>query len=304
MSLVEVWRSAKLGRNARLEAVNQVVDWEPVDRVVGDLRASRLGRPAFPPRLMFKALLLQQWYGLSDVGLEEALNDRLSFRAFVGLDSAADAPDATTISRFRTALGRRAATALAELDGQFAARGLVVKRGTIVDATLVAADAAKPGGPSSSDPDANWTRRGKHSHFGYKAHVAVDSDSGLVRAAELTPAKTAEVERLSPLVKGDERIVYADRAYDSLANRRLLGRAGVANGIMARGNKHRALPARLAAHNRRVAPIRARIEKLFGVLKRSYGYRRVRYRGLGRNGVQLHLLCIAVNLRRAVALTA
>jgi IS5 family transposase len=261
--------------------------------------------------MLVKALLLQQWYGLSDPGLEEALGDRLSFRRFVGLGLDEGSPDHSTLSRFRKALRERGLDEqlFEEIERQLGSKGLLVKTGTLMDATLVEAAVKKPGSPagskSSTDPDADWTRKAGKTYFGYKAHLGVDEGSGLIRRAELTSAKVYESQTADALICGDERAVYADKAYEHKDRRRRLKAAGVKDRIMHRSHKHQAaLPPWQALRNRLISPIRSAVERVFGTFKRTYGYRRVRYRGLQANLLQLRLLCIAFNLRKAVTLLA
>jgi len=309
--LGEAWLSPKLGRNVRLERIARAFDWSSVERLVSEVYAARSGRPSWPPLLMVKALLLQQWYGLSDPGLEEALGDRLSFRRFVGLMLDEGSPDHSTLSRFRKVLRERGLDRrlFEEIERQLGARGLLVRSGTLMDATLVEADVKKPGGPSGTrsptDPDADWKRKGGKSVLGYQAHVGVDQGSGLIRRAELTSAKVNESLVADQLICGDEKAVYADRAYEHKQRRARLKAAGVKDRIMHRGHKHQAaLPRWQARRNRLISPIRAAVERTFGTLKRTYGYRRVRYRSLAANRLQFFMLCIAFNLRRAETLLA
>jgi IS5 family transposase len=252
--------------------------------------------------------LLQQWYRLSDPGLEEALSDRLSFRRFVGLALADPVPDHSTLSRFRAELSKRglAEPLLAELNRQLDARGLMVKRGTLIDASLVEADCRRPRKheplEARSDRDASWTAMKDAPLFGYKAHVAVDQSSGLVRRAVLTPANVSDKTPFLALVQGDERAVYADKGYDGWWYRAELARRGIADGIMRSAARRVRLGAADHARNRAIGQIRAPVERAFAVLKRWYGYRRVRYRSLLRNTLQLQLLACALNLRRALVL--
>lgn len=298
------------GSNKRLERIEGLFDWSRFEALLKPVRSS-IGRKGYPALAMYKALLLQQWYGLSDPGLEEALSDRLSFRRFCGFSLGEATPDETTFVRFRAALGRRglAQKLLAETNRQLERHGLILKTGTLIDASLVEASVARPAGGSGErsarDPDADWTRRGHTRYFGYKAHVAVDQGSGLIRAAQLTSAKIYESEVADDLIQGDERAVYADKAYEHKGRRRRLKAMGIKDRIMHRANKHRpVLPPWQRRRNKLIAPIRANVERVFGTLKRSYGYRRVRYRGLHKNQSHLHLLCIAINLRRAEVLSA
>jgi IS5 family transposase len=309
--LGQAWLSPRLGRNAKLEQINRAFDWGSVEQLVSGVYGSRTGRPSWPPLMMVKVLLLQQWYGLSDPGLEEALGDRLSFRTFVGLSTDEGSPDHSVISRFRKALRTKELDRrlFEEIERQLEGRGLLVKQGTLLDATLVEAAVKKPPAPAGSksqtDPDADWTRKGGKTWFGYKAHIGVDQGSGLIRRAELTSAKINDSLVADQLVCGDERAVYADKAYEHKDRRRRLKAARIKDRIMHRSHKNQAaLPHWQAVRNRLIGPIRAAVERTFGTLKRSYGYRRVRYLGLEANLLQLRMLCIAFNLRKAEALLA
>lgn len=308
MSLAESLVRQRPGQNERLRGIEALIDWSAVDKALRPLRSQR-GAPGYPALTLFKALLLQQWYGLSDPELEEALSDRLSFRRFVGLPLDQEVPDHSTLWRFREAMGRSGLDRkiFAEVELQLAERGMILRKGTLIDATLVTAQSAPPsyqGEEPAHDPDAAWTKREGSSkkHFGYKAHIAVDQGSGLVREAVLTPANVNDTEVADQLIKGDERALYADKAYDSHARSARLKAARIKNRIMRRGNKHHALSARQKQRNRLIAPIRAGVETIFALWKRSYGYRRVRYFGLVRNATQLTLLALASNLRRALVL--
>jgi IS5 family transposase len=282
-----------------------MIDWAPLERLVKPVRSGAVGRPSYRPLLMLKALLLQRWYSLSDDGLEEALSDRLSFRRFCGFALDDERPDAKTLCRFRLALVEAdlPERLFAELDRQLAAQGLFVKAGTLIDATLIEADVKRPpkaeGEVSERDPDAGFTRRGQRSLFGYKAHIAVDQGTDLIRGAILTGADVGDSLAADALIQGDEAAVYADKAYDSDARRRALAEAGIGDALMYRRHPRRPAPAWQKWMNVALTPIRCQVERLFGLMKRSYGYRRVRYRGLARNRAQLLLMCMAINLRRA-----
>lgn len=310
-SFAEEWIPEELGRNDTLERIDAVLDWERIGAVVAVVHAAPAGRPAYPPLTMLKVMLLQQWYDASDPAMEEALRDRISFRRFAGLGWEDGTPDHSTISRFRKQLTERglAERVFAELGRQLEERGLLVKQGTLVDATIVEAQARRPPhkrGPrarSETDRDAAWARKGPQAYFGYKAHIAMDAGSGLVRRALLTPANVNDTVPADGLLSGDERAVYADKAYDTKARRARLRARGVKDRIMHRPNKHHPqLPRWRRRRNALIARVRAPVEQVFGTLKRGYGYRRVRYMGLERNATELWLKCTAYNLRRAVRL--
>ena len=198
-------------RSGSLEQIAGVLDWGSLAALMCAVQAAPTGRPGYGPLVLLRCVLLQQWYGLSDPALEEALNDRLSFRHFVGLSLSDPVPDHSTLSRFRKVLveqhlGERL---LAEVNRQLEAKGLILKRGTLVDASLVAANARRPrkAEPKErrSDQDAAWNAMPKDApHYGYKAHVAVDEGSGLVRQAILTPANVSDKTPATQLIQGDE----------------------------------------------------------------------------------------------------
>jgi IS5 family transposase len=268
------------------------------------------GRPPYDVLMMLNALLLQQWYGLSDEGTEEALNDRMSFRRFCGLPLEAASPDYTTIFRFRDRL-REAGLherLFAEFERQLEKAGLILKRGTMVDATVVQAARTRPARGAedeAGDKDAAFARRDGRpgSTYGYKAHVAIDQGSLLIRAATLTPANVDETSVADALIRFDEEAVYADKAYASRDRRALLKRPGVKARILHKtwggGPPLRASQKR---HNRLIGAIRAAVETVFATLKRRMGYTRVRYVGLVKNEAHLVLLALAYNIRRAAVL--
>ena len=224
---------------ARLERIAGAFDRSALDALLEDLRSAPTGRPGWPPLVMLKALLLAQWHGLSDPELEDALADRLSFRRFVGLPLGEGVPDETVLCRFRGELAARGLTErlLAAVDAQLVARGLVLKRGTLIDARLVEADAdvrkGPDGAPVTVERAAGFARRRGKAFFGFKAHLAVDEGSGLVRRAILTPANVNESVVADALPLGDEAAVYADKGYDSAARHARLAERGVWRGIFA-----------------------------------------------------------------------
>jgi IS5 family transposase len=224
-----------------LKKIDGQIDWRPFEKLLEPLYHPSLGRPSHPPLVMFKALLLQQWYGLSDPGLEEAICDRLSFQRFLGLSLKDPVPDETRICRFRNMLaqadlGERLFSLLEE---QLDAKGLLVRRGSLIDATLVKAQPHAPRkGEASPDPEADWTRRGKDGHFGYKVHLTVDQGSDLLRRLALTPASTSESRLFEEMVIGDEAAVFADGAYAKDARKAALRGRGVFCGIINRPRRY------------------------------------------------------------------
>ncbi len=293
--------------NQRLDKLIRLIDWRPFELKLSPIYSSPNGRPSHPVLLLFKCLLLQAWYNLSDYALEEALDDRLSFRRFVGLSVSEKAPDHSVFSRFRDQLIQRKIheQLFNELEHQLRNSGLIVKKGTLVDATVIEAAPKKPNqnadgtaGRSRVDPEADWTKKGGKYLFGYKAHVGVDQGSELIRRIAMTPAHVHDGEILGQVVSGDELWVFADKAYDSAKNHQILRKKNVENGILMKGTRKRKLSREEKMCNRVLSKLRCPVERIFGTLKRSYHYSRARYLGLKKNTLQLTVMSMAYNLRR------
>lgn len=319
LSLVDRLVGEAAPTNAFLERALALLDWRPIEGILAPLRSGAMGAPSYPVMVLFKALLLQQWYGLSDPALEEALGDRLSFRRFCGVPLDQKMPDHSTIWRFRERLAQSgvAEAAFNCITAQIEKAGLVLKQGTLIDASLIPAVVNKPAPPegelppdadgrpgsklvrSPLDPDAAWTKKDGRRHFGYKAHVALDMGSRIVRRATLTPANINETSCADALICGDERAVYADKAYDSKARSAALKAHGIRNRIMRRWHWSWPPPSRWQQRRNALLVIRrAPIEPLFALLKSVYRFCRARYRGLARNAAALHLAVTAMNLKR------
>lgn len=300
--------------NGRLDRLSGLVKWYRFEKILARLRRpEQPGRPAYDALLMFKALLLQSLYGLSDSELEEALADRLSFRRFVGLALDEAVPDHTTLCRFRNLLIEVGLLdrLFQELDRQLDQAGLILRRGTMLDATVIETAAARPpkekgAKAGGSDPQAGFTRReGKPgSSYGYKAHVGVDQGSGLIRRVLTTPANINDTVEADRLICGDEGAVLADAAYHTKAREVSLKERGIKARLMRRANKHqRQLPPRLKRFNRLIARQRWAVETTFATLKNRMGLYAIRYRGLAKAAAQVLIAAIAFNMRRWVTLT-
>lgn len=293
-----------------LERVSSLIDWVGFERTLAGLRDEGPGRAGYRPLLLFKALLLQAWYGLSDTELEFRLGDSLAFGRFVGLSLEDEIPDHTTLCRFRNRLVSAGLLEklFDELDRQLEAAGLVLKQGAMLDATLIEAASTRPPRgqeAAAKDPDAAFVKRqGKPgSTYGYKAHVGVDQGSGLVRAVITTPANVNDTIPADDLIRGDERAVYADKAYDTRARRARLKKLGVKDRLMHRPSQYHALTPRQQRRNDLIARRRAAVETTFATWKRRMGFTRARYLGLAKVTGQVLLATMAFNLRRAAALT-
>ena len=290
-----------------LDTLIKQVDWSAFEILLSPIHNKIFGRKSYPAVLMFKCLLLQNWYNLSNYELERVIDDRLSFRRFVGLDYTQSVPDHSSFSRFRDELVKRQLDAplFNELSQQIEKRGLVIRQGTLIDASILQADVEKPkpksdgkGGISKNDPDASWTKKRGKAYFGYKIHVGVDQGSGIIRKQAFTSARVHDTNLFNSLISKDEDFVYADKGYASRKNDHFLKRQGIKNGILFKKENRSAIYQRFNYH---VSKIRSRVETVFGVFKKHYGYRRVRYRSLIKNALQFSLLCICYNLRKICA---
>lgn len=289
-----------------LRQIDEHLDWRPFTAALAPLYHPDRGRPGYPPVTLFKALLLQRWYGLSDPGLEEAIRDRLSFQRFLGLALQDSVPDETTICKFRSKLAEAGLMAplFLLLEEQLAAKDVLVRRGTLIDATLVQAHskpstARKP----SQDPDAAWVRKGNgHYFFGYKAHLGVDQGSTLVRRLALTPANVPETQVFEEVLPGDSAAVFADKAYEGRPRRAGLRRRGILCGILAKSQKNRPLTPKQKRRNRVWERIRRAIERVIGTHKRHYGLGRFPYVGRWRNLCHLWLVSFCYNLKKMLVL--
>ena len=283
-----------------LSEVDEVLDFSLLENELSGIYGSQTGRPSYPLVLLFKTLLLQQWYNLSDPGMEEALSDRISFRHFVGLSLSDAVPDHSTISRFRVQLGDRYEKLLSSLNSQFEAQGFIIKQGTMLDASFVRSSSKK----KAVDPEAGtYGARKQDNVCGYKMHLAVDQKSGITRRVIITTANTNDTVVADDLVMGDEQAVYADKAYDKRARRKALEERGIFAGLMHRPNPGYPLTSEQITFNKRMTKLRAPVEHVFGILKNHYRLRRTRYIGLTRTAVQVTLACMAMNIKRCLVLS-
>jgi len=294
--------------NDFLEGLERSLDWQPLEQALQAMYPATTGRPPCAPLALFKMSLLQHCYGLSDPQCEELVTDRLSWRRFVGLGLQESVPDETTLVRFRQRLREHGLheKLLGLVNRQLEQKGLVLKTCTLVDATLLQAARRAPakGDKSGGDGDAGYTVKAGQPHYGYKAHVAVDEKHTLIRQVTLTAASVHDSQEFERVVRGDEEMVIADKAYWSRARSAWCGEHGVANGILRKPGRGQKLTAANLRANALFSSIRCQIEKVFGWWKRSAGYRRVRYVGREPNRLELEFKCICWNLKRLVNLSA
>ena len=261
------------------------------------------GRPPYALSTMLRIHCLQQWYGLSDPAMEEALYEIASMRQFAGLSLARGAvPDETTILKFRHLLERHelARQIFEAIKGHLQAKGLMLRQGTIVDATIVSAASSIKNSTGERDPEMHQTRKGNQWYFGMKAHVGVDAESSLVHSLIGTAANVADVTQAHDLLHGEETVAFGDAGYTGVGKRPERKRS-ITWHVAMRPGKRRALGktrlGRLYDKMERLkAQVRARGEHAFRVVKRQFGYVKVRYRGLAKNTAQLHMLFALANI--------
>ena len=313
LGFASAFADPRLGSNKKLEEIDRMIDWSRLAALAQKVRPGVEGRPPFDALAMLKALYLQRLYDLSDPELEGALLDRLSFRRFCGFALEDSTPDETTILRFRHDAAQLGVLAdcFALVTSQLEAKGLVLRSGTMMDASIIRAQRQPPpmsagrGAVNPQEPDAGWTGRGGKTVLGYKAHVGVDQGSGLVRRVVVTSARVYESEVADDLICGDERAVYGDRAYPLKARRARLKSLGIKDRIMHRADKHHPrITGWRARWNNLVSRRRAPVEAVFSAMKRLYGLARARSSALCYVAADVFAFVTIYNLRRAAILKA
>ena len=287
-----------------LDEMNQVVPWaELIALIEPHAPVGKTGRPPFAVSTMLRIHFMQQWFGLSDPAMEEALHDVPLYREFAGLDAGVSRmPDESTILRFRHLLeaNNLSIQLLAAINATLATKGLLLKSGTVVDATLIAAPPSTKNRTGERDPEMHQTQKGNQWHFGMKAHIGVDADSGLVHTVIGTAANVNDVTQGHGLLHGKETDVFADAGYQGAMKRPEA--TGVAWHVAMRPGKRRVLDRSRPSHQlveqleKIKAGIRAKVEHPFRVIKCQFGFVKVRYRGLAKNTAQLVTLFALSNL--------
>ena len=259
------------------------------------------GRPPLPLERMFRIYCLQQWYNLSDPGAEEALYDSMTMRQFAGVSTDADViPDETSILNFRRLLEKHQLTErlLSEINTHLCERGLLVGKGTIVDATIIDAPSSTKNAKKKRDPQMHQTRKGKQWYFGMKVHTGTDTESGLVHTIVGTAANVADVNVLGELLHGAEESLHGDSAYHSKELKAQAEASGLAFNVNQRATRSKPLTKAQRARNRRLSRVRATVEHPFLVVKRLWGHAKVRYRGIKKNIAQMYTLFALANVFR------
>src|ERR671917_207293 len=291
-------------RDRFLAEMEQVVPWA---RLVERLRPlypkGERGRPPVGLERMLRIHFLQQWYGLADEAMEDALYDSQALRGFAGIDLAVTAvPEATPILNFRHWLERHelSQALFAEVSAMLEERGLLMRQGTIVDATIIAAPSSTKNKRQARDPEMHQTKKGNQWHFGMKAHIGVDVASGVVHTVVGTAANEADINQMAAVLHGREEAVFADAGYTGAAKRLELEDRDLDWNIAIKRSIIKALPKALRdwaeAVERALAQVRAWAEHPFHIVKNLFRHKKLRYRGLAKNTAQLHTLFALANL--------
>jgi len=294
---------AKTTRRAEfLSTMNRILPWPALLALIEPHYAkvpSGAGRRPIGCERMLRIYFLQQWFNLSDPMVEESLYDSRSMRDFVGIDFGSEgAPDETTILKFRHLLEQHALgkKIFATVNQYLRASGMKVTTGTIVDATIINAPSSTKNEAQQRDPDMRQTKKGGQWYFGMKAHIGVDSQSKMIHSVEATSANVHDSQVLVQLLHGEETRVYGDSAYVGQGEA-IKGKSPKAKDFtQARAFRNRALSEKQIASNKTKSKIRARVEHAFLVIKKIFGWSKVRYRGLPKNVNQLNVLCALTNL--------
>ena len=294
-------------RERFLARMEEVIPWAQLLAVVAPhYPKGERGRPPIGLERMLRVYFLQQWYALADEALEDALYDSQALQRFAGIELEADGvPDATTLLKFRRLLETHdlCKALFTAINADLAARGLLLREGTLVDATLIAAPSSTKNENRERDPEMHQTKKGNQWYFGLKAHIGTDRDSKLVHTVVVTAANVADIAKTAELLHGEEKQVHADAGYTGVAKRpeivalarpidwQIACKRGLIKAL-AEGPQKEAIKA--VEHAK--AAVRAFVEHPFHIVKNLFGHRKTRYRGLAKNGHQLHTLFALANL--------
>ena len=262
------------------------------------------GRPPIGVHRMLRMYIAQQCFGLSDEGIEDAIYDSQAIRGFIGIDlNRETAPDATTLLKFRRLLEENNLTEriFTAINTVLAAKGLLLKEGTVVDATIIEAPSSTKNKDGTRDSEMHQTKKGNQWHFGMKAHIGVDADSGLTHTLVTTAANVSDITQAHALLHGDETTAFGDAGYQGVQRRQENEKSAVTWHVALRPGKRRTLPDTKAGQLREQleklkASVRAKVEHPFHVVKNIFGHKKARYRGLAKNTAQLHTLFGLANL--------
>lgn len=283
-----------------LNEMDQVIPWyKLINKVEKYYKNNKIGRNRTETKLLLKIYFLQQWYNLSDPGVEEAIYDRNSFQMFLDLDLLADnVPDETTILNFRHLLEEN------NLQEKFFKimnkvldkNNLIIKEGTILDATIINAPRSTKNQDGKRDREMSSTKKGNNWYFGMKAHIGVDHRSGIVHSIKTTTAKVHDKRMQSDLLHGQEKAIFGDKGYYKEDDKREMREKGIFCGITDKAKRGHTLSNKQKRRNNKLSSVRAKVEHPFRVVKCQFGYTKLRYKGLLKNTMQLYVLFGLANL--------
>ena len=291
----------KLRSECFLDEMTKVIPWNEICHLIQPYyQENEVGRKKTDLLLLLKIHFLQQWFNLSDPAAEEAIYDRISFQKFLNIDLMDGAPDETTILNFRHLLEKHE---LPEkifrlVNGLLESKGLILREGTIVDATIIAAPSSTKNKEGKRDPEMSSTKKNNNYHFGMKAHIGVDKEYGLVHSLEATTAKNSDIGQLEKLLHGEEKSIFGDKAYGRQNDKRTAREAGIFYGITDKATRSKKLSNKQRAHNKKTSSVRSMVEHPFHTLKCKWGHRKTRYRGIFKNKMQLFTIFALSNLFR------
>ena len=283
-----------------LNEMKKVIPWAGICSMISPHYSKGIfGRKPMPLLLMLQIHCLQQWYQLSDPAMEEAIYDRNSFQKFLSLDLLKDrVPDETTILHFRHLLEKHdlMGKIFEMIKSYLAQKGLLMKEGTIVDATLISSPSSTKNDRKKRDPERSSTKKNNKWYFGMKAHIGVDAKSGIVHSCDFTTAKVHDKKCLPLLLHGEEEAVFGDKGYTSDEDKNKAREAEVYWGILDKAKPYHPLSSKQKKRNKKLSSIRSKVEHPFQVIKCLWGYRKTRYRGIQKNANQLKMLFALTNL--------
>lgn len=290
-------------RELFLLEMNKAVPWKRlVSKIERYYPKAGNGRRPMPLEQMLRIYFMQQWYSLSDPGMEEALYDIESMRRFAGIELVEEAvPDETTILNFRRLLEQHNLTAalFEEVNAVLSEGGLLLQGGSIVDATIISSSSSTKNRQKSRDSQMSSTKKGNRWYFGMKIHVGMDARTGLSHKVEVTTAKEHDITVLPKLVREEDRMVFGDKGYFSDKLKREARQAGVYWGVLEKCKRGSVLSTSQRKKNRKHSSVRAKIEYIFRIIKCQFGYTKTRYRGLEKNRVQVYSLMALANIYQA-----
>jgi len=283
--------------------MKETIPWDKLENIVASCYYSnKRGRPAYRLGLMIKIYCLQQWYNLGDLAMEEAIYDRLSFQKFLNIDLMLDPiPDETTILNFRRLLeeNQLQERLFYSMNKQLSKQGLIMKQGTIVDATIVRSPSSTKNSEKKRDPEMSSTKKNGTYYFGMKTHIGVCHKSGLIHSMDVTTAKAPDNYSMPDLLHGEEEAVFGDKAYTNKKDKALAREIGVFWGVSDRPGGGKKLSCRQKERNHKFSKVRAKVEYPFRVIKHLWGHSKTRYRGLYKNRCQMYMLCALSNFYMA-----